>query len=84
MAVAMELKYRVWKRKDGSEVRIKDMTDQHLVNAIGYLRRKAEYDCANQDCGSYYAPEVPLDYDLFESPQLEHLEFEARVRSIEI
>ena len=33
-----------WTTKDGHEVPIKDMTDEHLMNTINHLRRKEEFE----------------------------------------
>ena len=33
-------RYLVWECKNGDEVKLKDMTDSHLNNAIKYLERK--------------------------------------------
>lgn len=39
----------VWKTKDGTCIPIKDMTDQHLVNSINMLERRAEEEANLED-----------------------------------
>ena len=43
----------VWVTKDGKEIPINEMTDQHLLNAIEYLTRKREYDEIAADYSAY-------------------------------
>jgi hypothetical protein len=38
---------KLWTTKKGSQIRIKDMSDQHLVNTISFLQRNAERTRAN-------------------------------------
>ena len=45
----------IWKTKDGKEIPIKDMTDEHLLNTINMLGKikeaqdNADYDCLLND-----------------------------------
>jgi|SRR5579864_703843 len=41
-----------WTQKDGTKIRIKDMTDKHLVNAAKMLLRMAEAE-KNETLGYY-------------------------------
>lgn len=54
-----EIKYAIWKQRDGTEIRVVDMDDQHLFNTIRMLERSAErhardlfyaYDFDPNDC----------------------------------
>jgi hypothetical protein len=54
-----------WKTKDGRDVKVMEMTDQHLVNTIAFLKRNIERYRDNEaaayggmsggDMSSYYA-----------------------------
>lgn len=38
----------VWTSKDGTGIRICDMTDAHLLNAIRFVRKRFEHGCWGQ------------------------------------
>lgn len=60
-----ESKY-VWTTKDGTQIRVRKMTDSHLVNAIRFLRRNAEvaqqHDISNaESLASMLSGEIASD-----------------------
>jgi hypothetical protein len=44
---------KLWKTKEGHRLRICDMTDQHIKNAMRYLRRAAEESLSNEISAAY-------------------------------
>ena len=40
----------IWVTKDGQSIRVKDMTDSHLVNTIRFLKRKSLNELYSLSC----------------------------------
>ena len=43
----------VWRTKEGKEISIKDMTDQHLLNAINHMINKREFNDIAAEYSAY-------------------------------
>lgn len=80
-----------WTTKDGRKVAIKDMSDDHLKNAVAMLRRNGfvgadEYELAiggaysmQGEMAQYYAEQVVAD--MFPSRCLDEMEYEISRRT---
>lgn len=58
--------YWVWKQRDGTPIRVKDMDDKHLYHTIRMLERKAESRCKRAEeyeARSIDPDEVAFDYE---------------------
>lgn len=36
----LRIKNKTWKQKDGTLIKIKDMTNSHIINALNYLKKR--------------------------------------------
>lgn len=69
---------KVWTTASGQNVRVKDMTDSHLVNTVDFLRREASLRYPGVDSGS-------IDYILYQDvPQWRKLMKQCRKRGIQV
>ena len=75
------VQYVMWKQRDGTKVRIVDMNDQHLFNAIRMCERRAEYLCGLQR-GEHEDP--VMEPEFFLHCRYDDLVFEARKRGIKL
>ena len=87
--MSQNIERATWKYKMWQEIRVIDMTDDHLVNSINLLRRKADDDyvaykmAENWDCDDpdvYFTPEP----DHFLPAIYNDLIFEMHKRGIEL
>jgi hypothetical protein len=54
---------KIWTKKDGSKIRICDMTDSHLTNTIKMLERNArEHECEALGCFPSFQGEMAQYY----------------------
>lgn len=53
-----------WTCEDGTQVRVKDMSDTHLLNTISYLEQKVYYtgvsDLFGVNCDVEYGEDLPI------------------------
>jgi hypothetical protein len=73
-----DLMITFWTTRDGTNVRIADMEDGHLLNTIRMLERQA---AKGVECHCYDASDCTHDY--FPHPALEPMYHEARYRKLE-
>ena len=64
----MRKQTKLWRMKSGERIRICDMTDEHLDNAIKMLERfaQAKKDAADLDCLMYGEPNGDIAQRAFE------------------
>lgn len=81
----MSVVFKTWKTRDGRVLRIVDMEDDHLVNAIRMLEREAHAKYLTQDTGGLTAVDmVVLEETFFLHRNYDDLVFEARKRGIQL
>lgn len=84
---ATKVQYFSWRTKEGKVLKVTEMSDGHLVNAINHLRRVAEHGYkTGQDVPSYYDHESWAEFpiEFFEPSILHEMVFQARVRGIQV
>jgi hypothetical protein len=80
------VKYKMWKQRDGSLIRIKDMDDHHLVATIRMSERRADdiERRANAKLVGAEDAEHTHDWSMGLSKRHDDLVFEAKVRGIDL
>ena len=88
----IDMKYLIWKTRQGEDILVKDMSDRHLYNSIKMLERsweaKYEYACLHNDdhttiiSASDCMP--PPDYDWFKPEKYDELVAVANSRGIKV
>ena len=79
------VEYVTWTCKDGRVVRVVDMTDEHLVNAIRFCERAAEHRYTHQDVGAVDILEMCImPYEMFLPSGYDDLVRAAKNRGIKL